>query len=315
MKTFALCLLATAASAVKINTKQDDCEFCDPLYTAAKQVMEQYADWDGDSMIGSESELDMIKQAIAGLAEHHGENVTDEEIQQYLADMAGEDGAIDTEELAWIMGDLLWATDSLGDFYVGAGILEECDWDGSGSVCEDEFIDGLTDLAETVMILGGADGVDADEVDALIDTFYIFEQDGAVISEDLWDAADYLYEVGDAVDELAGGILLEDEMWEGVIGLTIADRDMDGDVDMNDILAIADLGYTIAEAYDIDEDDEINYAEMFVAAVDGEIDIAGDDWLYEMWDETEGTEQQQQQQLAQVNRSKKAVATTDLSGN
>lgn len=41
--------------------------------------------------------------------------------------MAGEDGAIDTEELAWIMGDLLWETESLGDFYVGAGILEECD--------------------------------------------------------------------------------------------------------------------------------------------------------------------------------------------
>lgn len=228
--------------------------------------------------------------------------------------MAGEDGAIDTEELAWIMGDLLWETESLGDFYVGAGILEECDWDGSGSVSEAEFVDGLTDLAETVMILGGADGVDVDEIDALIDTFYIFEQDGAVISEDLWDAADYLYEVGDAVDELADGILLEDEMWEGVIGLTIADRDMDGDVDMDDILAIADLGYTIAEAYDIDGDEEINYAEMFVAAVDGEIDIAGDDWLYEMWEETEGTEQQQQQQqqLAQVNRSKKAVATTDL---
>lgn len=168
---------------------------------------------------------------------------------------------------------------------------------------EDEFIDGLTDLAETVMILGGADGVDVEEVDALIDTFYIFEQDGAVVSEDLWDAADYLNHVGDAVDELADGILFEDEMWEGVIGLAIADRDMDGDVDLDDILAIADLGYTIAETYDIDEDGELNYAEMWVAAVDGEIDIAGDDWLYEMWDETEGGEQQQQQ-LAQVSRKK-----------
>jgi len=103
-------------------------------------------------------------------------------------------------------------------------------------------------------------------------------------------------------------------MWEGVVGLAVADRDMDGDVDMEDILAIADLGYTIADAYDFDEDGEINYAEMWVAAVDGEVDIAGDDWLYELYDETEGDEpKQQQQQLAQVSRrQKQAVETTDL---
>lgn len=112
-----------------------------------------------EGQLDSESELAMIKEGIQYVADYYGEDVSGDEIDEYLAKMAGDDGAIDADELAWIMGELLFVTEHLGDFMVGAGIITSADEDGSGTVSEDEFVDCLTEFYEDVVMIGGYDGV------------------------------------------------------------------------------------------------------------------------------------------------------------
>lgn len=280
MKAFFAASLAATALAVKLR-ECDECS-CDdipdnwPTLLASVELMEciegceDLNAWAATEDLPATTEnysLDNETEQLAALglvgwvAEAYGLEEQDGD-KEALAEMM-EDGEIDVWELADVLDELLVRTGNQDAYYGAALGIAMCDmsdgeWDGCAT--RENVQDAIDELAETIVAIGGEDGIQKAEVEAWFDDFDAADTDGdGVVTTAELRAAGH----DECADELEqwGGEFERETLEE--IAMAIAMCDVNGDEQVNgeDIKLMEEEADAIFEAYDYDKSGGISYLE------------------------------------------------------